>query len=315
MKDIKENLLPVFIYSDIAEKLRDSLREKIGGVSFNDPTDSESSLKAFTNAAVVMGNPPRDWFAAEKLNLKFWQLDSAGFDQYKGIETNAVVANMGDFFSLTCAETILAGLLSYYRRIPELAILKHGRKWIGKPLRYGMDLLSGKTVIILGAGTIALHIGELLTGFKCDVIFVARRNPKAKIHSREELLKFIGNAHIVINTLPGAAGQYVSNDVFEAMADGTVYASVGRGTTTDEVALIRHLVSGKLAGAILDVTEKEPLPVSSPLWDLPQVILTQHTGGGHRLEDEGKVEQFLTNLDLFRRGGQIQNGINLSRGY
>lgn len=315
MNELNDNLLPVFIYSEIADKLRDSVREKIPGVSFNDPTDSESSQKAFINAAVVMGNPPREWFSTVKLNLRFWQLDSAGFDQYKGIETTAVVANMGDFFSLTCAETIVAGLLSYYRRIPELAVLKRDKKWIGKPLRYGMDLLSGKTVIILGAGTIAMHIGELLTGFKCDITFVARRNPKAKIHTREELLKFIGNAHVVINTLPGAAGQYVSNNVFESMADGTVYASVGRGTTTDEDALISHLVSGKLAGAVLDVTEKEPLPISSPLWELPQVILTQHTGGGHRLEDEGKVEQFLTNLDLFRRGEQIQNGINLSRGY
>ncbi len=315
MKDSKGNSLSIFIYSDIGESLRDLLREKIEGPIFNEPSDPEGSRAAFTTAAVVMGNPPPDWFATEGLNMKFWQLDSAGFDQYKGIETNALVANMGDFFSLTCAETILAGLLSFYRRIPELAVLKRDKKWIGKPLRYGMDLLSGKTVIVLGAGTIAMHIGELLTGFNCDVTFVARRSPKAKIHSREDLLKTIGDADVVINTLPGAAGQYVTTDLFEAMADGTIYASVGRGTTTDEDALIRYLVSGKLGGAILDVTEKEPLPISSPLWELPQVILTQHTGGGHRLEDEGKVEQFLTNLELFQRGETIQNPINLSRGY
>ena len=315
MSDLKDTSQSVFIYSDINENLRDYLRSKITSISFHDAADPKTSEQSFSSADALMGNPPAHWFSKSLPNLKFWQLDSAGFDQYKGIETSAMVANMGDFFSLTCAETILAGLISFYRRIPELAVLKREKKWIGKPLRYGMENLSGKSVIILGAGTIARHIRELLTGFNCDVTFVARKNPDARIHSREELLNSIGDAQIVINTLPGAAGQYVTADLFEAMADGAVYASVGRGTTTDETALIRYLVSGKLGGAILDVTEKEPLPISSPLWELPQVILTQHTGGGHRLEDEGKVEQFLTNLDLFQRGRSIQNPVSLSRGY
>lgn len=307
--------IPVFVYSDINENLRELLRARIDDVSFYETGDAEGSRNAFTRAAAVMGNPPSAWFDGQLPNLKFWQLDSAGFDQYKGVQTGALVANMGDFFSLTCAETIIAGIIAFYRRIPELAVLQRDKKWVGKPLRYGMDTLSGKRVIILGAGTIALHIEGLLTGFKCDVSFVARKNPRATIHSKEELLRKIGDADIVINTLPGAAGQYVTAEVFNAMADGAIYASVGRGSTTDEAALIGSLTSGKLGGAILDVTEQEPLPVGSPLWELPQVVLTQHTGGGHRLEDEGKVDQFLRNLDLFTQGKEVENRIELSRGY
>ncbi len=306
--------LPVFVYSDLNEPLKDLIRENTAQVDFNDKSDRERSFERCRLCPVVFGNPPREWIAGHG-KLLFWQLDSAGFDQYRGIETNAVVANMGDFFSINCAETIVSGILAFYRSVHTLVRLQEEKRWVGKPLRYEMETLTGKRVILLGAGTIAQAIARLLSGFNCDVRFVARTNPDAEIRSRSSLIQALPETDILINTLPGSAGTAVDEPVFEAMRGGSIYASIGRGVTTDESALIRALDSGRLAGAVLDVTSEEPLPVSNPLWGMKQVILTQHTGGGHRLEDEGKVNQFLKNLKLFLGNHRIENAVDLTRGY
>jgi phosphoglycerate dehydrogenase-like enzyme len=99
------------------------------------------------------------------------------------------------------------------------------------------------------------------------------------------------------------------------MQPGSFYASVGRGNTTDEPALIAALQAGRLGGAVLDVTATEPLPPNSPLWTLPNVLLTQHTGGGQPLEDEGKVDQLLRNLHQLERSEPLENLVDLARGY
>ena len=268
----------------------------------------------FNAADIILGNPPPEWFE-HKTSVKFWQLDSAGFDQYSNVKISGTIANMGDYFSTKCAETMVAGILAFYRKIHELVRLQVQSKWVGKPLRYEMDLLSSKRIIILGAGTIAQSIREMLLGFRCSVILTARKNPEAKIRSREELIAQLPNTDLIINTLPGKAHRYVDGDIFSAMKQGSLYASVGRGNTTDEKTLISALESGKLAGAILDVTENEPLPVDSRLWSMENVILTQHTGGGHKLEDEGKVNLFIQNTNRFLNGESVDNRIDLTAGY
>ncbi|HEX8658986.1 MAG TPA: NAD(P)-dependent oxidoreductase, partial [Hymenobacter sp.] len=84
---------------------------------------------------------------------------------------------------------------------------------------------------------------------------------------------------------------------------------------TNEPALINALQTGHLGGAVLDVTATEPLPATSPLWTLPNVLLTQHTGGAQELEDDGKVDMLLRNLAHFRDGQPLENPVDLSRGY
>lgn len=99
------------------------------------------------------------------------------------------------------------------------------------------------------------------------------------------------------------------------MRPGSLYASVGRGTTTDKPALIAALQTGQLGGAVLDVTANEPLPTDSPLWTLPNVLLTQHTGWGHPDDEMGKVTMLLRNLDHWQAGRPIENQVDLQRGY
>ncbi len=263
---------------------------------------------------ILFGNPPVSWLENAH-NLKFWQLDSAGFAIYCRLKLNAVVANMGDYFSRPCAETILGGILSYYRGLHHLMQAQMKKQWISGSVRQHSDRLSGKNVLLLGAGSIGREIKNLLQPFGCTITMAAQTNPEAAIHGDELLFRKIGEFDLVINTLPGSAIGKVSSALISKMKNGVVYASIGRGITTDEHALTVALQSGKIAGAILDVTEKEPLPDDSPLWSMPNVILTQHTGGGFATENAGKLEQFLRNFERYQKGEALQNQVELSRAY
>ena len=99
------------------------------------------------------------------------------------------------------------------------------------------------------------------------------------------------------------------------MPPSAVFANIGRGSTVDEPALIKALQEERLAGAVLDVTEVEPLPSSHPFWGMSNVILTQHTGGGQANEQEGKVVIFADNFRRFIEGQPPHNQINLQKGY
>lgn len=281
---------------------------------FRNEVSPDKQREFFQNAHIVMGNPPLDWFSDAK-QLEFWQLDSAGFDKYSGLQLSIPVANMGDYFAWPCAETIVAGILALYRRIDELAVLQRQQKWIGAPLRFTMNTLHKQRVVILGSGTIGQAVQSILTGFACTIQLMARTNPDAQLHTMDELLAALPTTDLVINTLPGSADGFVTAQVLESMKKGSVYANVGRGNTTDEPALIQLLQNGHLGGAVLDVTVKEPLPPDSPLWAMSNVILTQHTAGGQRTEDAGKVAQFLRNLNQFEQKQPIENQIDLARGY
>ena len=307
----------LFIQTNLNEVNRTSLCQQIGNrhtLIFRNELPANAQQAAFQQADVLMGNPPVNWFM-DAPNLKFWQLDSAGFNNYSDLNLTIPVCNMGDFFAWPCAETIVAGILALYRRIDELAVLQRQKKWIGAPLRYTMNNLHQQRVVIMGAGTIGQAVRSILTGFACTINLMARTNPEAQIHTREELLAMLPTTDLLINCLPGTVDKFVDREVIAAMKPGSVFANVGRGNTADEPALIDALQRGHLGGAVLDVTAQEPLPADSLLWTMPNVVLTQHTAGGQRTEDEGKIAQFVRNLARFEQHESFENKITLTRGY
>ena len=222
---------------------------------------------------------------------------------------------MGDWFARPCAETIVGGVLTLYRGLDTLTHLKQKSEWIGAKLRADLKILYQQNVVILGAGTIGQSVNAILKGFGCYTHLLARTSPDADLHSREDLFNELPFADLVVNTLPGTATHFVNTDFFNAMKQNSVYATVGRGSTTDENALIEALNSKHLEGAVLDVTEIEPLPSESPLWNMENVVLTQHTGGGRRDEHIGKVDLFLNNVFALENGSAIIDEIDLSKGY
>lgn len=310
--------MKVFIYTDLNPALQERLRVELPmetEFSFKSNLSEPEALTAFKKAEVIMGNPPRSWFEEAPPSLKFWQIDSAGFHQYQQIKLNATIANMGDLFSSDCAETIIGGILALYRGLNHLIKFQLNKDWRANEIRPFAESLSKQRVLILGSGTIGLAIKKGLSGFGCQIKTTALNNPIADFHTYEEILKALPETDLVVNTLPGTLKHYVSKEFIETMRKGSIYANIGRGNTTDESALIANLLNGHLGGAVLDVTEKEPLPEDNPLWVMENVILTQHTGGSGSQEVVGRVERFISNFQHFIKNEEIKDAIELQSGY
>ena len=310
--------MKILVFTKLDDEQKSQLIDGISDTDkffFKDDLTDEELLNTIDETEIILGNIPLKHLAKTPTNLKFWQLDSAGFDQYKDITLNIPVANMGTFYAKRCAETIVAGLLAFYRGIHTLVRLQQEKNWLGAKIRKDLHAIADKKIVILGAGAIALAAKNMLSGFGCSIKLVARKNPAADIHNFESLLEILEDTDAVINTLPGSAANYVNQNFINAMKAGSVYANVGRGNTTDEQALIKALKDGKLAGAILDVTATEPLPTENKLWQMDQVILTQHSAGGDKHEITGKIKHFIKNVNRFKQGEEIDDLIDLNRGY
>lgn len=309
----------IYIYTYLSDLLRLRLLKGISEshkVEFRELNDSEETIhKMCLQAELILGNPPASAMKAVESTVVFWQLDSAGFDKYKHLRLEGKASNMGDWFARPCAETIVGGLVALYRGIDTLSLLKKEKTWVGHTLRGNLRLLDRQNVIVLGGGTIGTATRAILEGFRCSVQTLARTSPEAELRTKQDLLAALPLVDLVVNTLPGTADQFVDREVLEGMKPGSVYANVGRGNTTDEAALIELVQSGHLSGAVLDVTEHEPLPENNPLWTMENVVLTQHTGGGQADEDVGKVDLFVRNLKNLEANAALESEIDLSRGY
>lgn len=308
----------IFVNTPFNEHNQNALSRALGDVHtlvFKSQLPKNEQFDAFQKAEIILGNPPAQWLETPPQNLRFWQLDSAGFDGYKNLHLTVPVCNLRDYFSVPCAETIVAGIMAFYRGIEELTLLKAEKRWVGVPIRFRLGLLTGKRVVILGAGSIGQAVKKMLQGFDCQLTLVARSHPDARIHTLEDLLAILPDTDLVISCLPGSAKGYFTQQMIDTLPPTAVFANIGRGSTVDETALLKALQENRIAGAVLDVTEVEPLPSEHPFWTMPNVILTQHTGGGQMSEDEGKVSFFVQNVEQFVNQEPLQNQIELSKGY
>jgi phosphoglycerate dehydrogenase-like enzyme len=140
---------------------------------------------------------------------------------------------------------------------------------------------------------------------------------EVRVESAARLRNLLPQADHVVNILPATAdtaGLFGAAE-FALMKKTALYINVGRGTTTDETALIEALKTGRIAGALLDVTAKEPLPPDSPLWDLPNVLLTGHYGGMHPDYSRLALDVALDNLRRYIRGDPLKNLVDKRAGY
>lgn len=313
--------MTVFCALSLNEKLKRLLRDRLGDVSINfiDQLEKGERLPAFLRSEVCFGNVSSSWLE-QSAQLRWVQLESAGFGEYQqvGENKNFVVTNMGDFFGVPVAESALAGILALFRGINALANLQRDKKWVGGALRPQLRNLTGAKVLILGgSGSIGSHLHQLLKGFDAEVTTFGRRPSKSDVTRAADLDEVIPSVDVVVCCLPETSEtiNLMDRRRLQLMSSRAIFVNVGRGSVVDEPALISLLQEGRIAGSVLDVTEKEPLPADSPLWTCPNTILTQHTGGGFEEETLGKVELFLENFERFQKGQKLLNEVELERGY
>ena len=274
-----------------------------------------SARPYFEKSEIVFGNPPASWLQSAPL-LRWTQLESVGFGEYLSLDwltlgQRVTVTNLSGFFADPVAESILAGVLTLYRGIDHLVHLKQDRNWQGDALRPQLRTLRGASVVLFGQGAINTRFIELLAPFGCHIERFGRG------WTPDKLDEALSHADLVVSTVPDTLDTRGVFDQtrFSKFKHGAMFANFGRGSAVDDDALARGLASGAIGGAVLDVTRDEPLPIEHHFWQLPNLILTQHSGGGTHNEIDRKIDWFLDNLARYRRGERLHAIVDFSRGY
>tara|TARA_B100001939_G_scaffold32973_1_gene25660 strand:- start:1784 stop:2698 length:915 start_codon:yes stop_codon:yes gene_type:complete len=292
----------IFCSVSLNEIQKDFLKKKIDDNFFFLEDSREKSFENFMNCEICFGNPEVDWVKKSK-NLKWIQLESVGFEKYTKIKIPGLkISNLRGFFSIPVAETALAGILSLKRGIYRLSSLKDKKKWLGSRIRPTLNLLNGSNVLILGAGSIGSKIKTLLEKFNCKILMYDKFKNDADLLNINDLDIHLPDVDILIGCLPEnyETRQLLDNYRINLLKKSSIIVNVGRGSLIDEKTLIKNIKSEKLAGAFLDVTDKEPISDDSPLWSIPNIILSQHSGGGYESEVNDKILFFKENLSRYK---------------
>lgn len=278
-----------------------------------DPTLAEADV-AFgqPDVAQVMASP----------KLKFVELSSAGYTRYDRDDFRAAmkgrgvpVTNASLVFADPCAQHVLAQMLALERNLPVQLRNQDGKRdWRYLEDRFTNGVLTHRNVLLLGYGTIARRLADLLKPFGTTVV-AYRRTPRGDegvtMIGQAGLLAALAAADHVVNILPDSDSTrgWMNAARFAQMKPGARFYNIGRGTTVDQAALMAALASGQVGAAYLDVMDPEPLPPAHPLWDAKNCFITCHIGGGTREQDENLARHFLANLKAFTSGKPLTDRI------
>ncbi len=279
-------------------------REVTGKSSPGNPTPE---LKGFD--AVVRKSPA----------LKWLQIHPAGAERpiYAELRGRGVkVTTASGATSVTVAHSTLGALIAVNRRFPLLADAQRRHAWEPRLAERSPRDLKGQTAVIVGLGPIGRTLASLLKMLGLRTIGVHRTEtpvePCDRTIAYDGLLGVLPQADWLILCCPASpVTRGIANaKAFAAMPEGSCFINVARGEVAVEADVIAALQSGKLAGAYLDVFAKEPLDPGSPLWDMPNVLISPHTASHSLGQNEAIFEIFLENLARFRDGKPLRNDVD-----
>jgi phosphoglycerate dehydrogenase-like enzyme len=310
-------------FAHAAYRLGERFSQRNTGLNFFEVRSLEELEARIGEADVlVVSGLWRNQLAEKAKRLRFIQSISAGVDQYgqdvlkaQGIRlASAQGANAN-----AVSEHAISLILAIARRLPEARDNQQKHFW--RPMQGDFakreDELGGKTLLVVGIGRIGGRLARLAKAFDMKVVGL-RRNPAAgaegadEIHGMDKLHELLPEADYVALTCaltPETRG-LINAEALSRMKPSAYLINVARGKVCDEAALTETLRAGRIAGAALDVTEEEPLPANSPLWDLPNVFITPHTGGETRRYEDAVLDLMQENLSrLYDGKTEIRNQI------
>ena len=259
------------------------------------------------SALIAFGIAVDDDLFRRLTGLRWVQSLATGVDYFlrcPSLGPNVLVTSGRGIHGPALRESVAYLLLS----LAQSAAQRHDDQRAHRWRRQHWSLLCDKTAVVAGTGVVGSAIANLLKAFGMRVIGVTNTPRPApgfdQMIPRAKLRDAAAKADYLINVLPGGPdNRGAFNDiVFAAMKPSAFFINVGRGDTVDEAALIETLRSKRIAGAGLDVFAVEPLPNDSPLWDLPNVILTPHVAGYFLEYEDHIMPLIIENMRLFLAG-------------
>jgi phosphoglycerate dehydrogenase-like enzyme len=229
-----------------------------------------------------------------------------------------VITNAAGIFDVPIAEMVLALILAVVKRIPVLLAQQRAHEWRLVRLRE----IAGLSVGIIGLGSIGVEIARRCKAMGMHVI-ATRRHPERgapftdQVLAADQLPALLEASDFVVVAAPltPETRGLIDAAALRQMRSDAWLINIARGRIVDQGALIQALQEGCIGGAALDVFDEEPLPPDSPLWEMPNVMVTPHNSWSTPHFKRREAELFLDNLERYLRGEPLRNVVDLSRGY
>jgi phosphoglycerate dehydrogenase-like enzyme len=267
---------------------------------------------------------------------RWWQMSSTGVDQLAGVDSlPPLVTNGSGVEAVPIAEFVFAAILDHAQGGAKRRAAQLRREWPEAYQEFLGASLRGCTLVVAGYGSIGREVARLAAAFGMRVL-ACKGNPDERRQTsgfREpgtgdpegtiperfvapgQLADIVPEADFLVSTLPltESTRGLVDGAVLGRMKPQAFLVNVGRGAVIDEPALLDALRGGRLAGATLDVVTTEPVSKDSELWTVPRLTVTPHVAGG--VPRSNLAELFAHNLGRFVSGEELQNQVDLGRGY
>jgi phosphoglycerate dehydrogenase-like enzyme len=306
----------------------ETLRERFPDLNFIHATDDQTRASGLAEAEVAFTWILSATELAQAPRLRWVHSSAVAVETMCLTELFArdiVVSNSRGVQSTPIAEHVMAVTLALAKQLPFAIDRQRARQWAQNDL---VDerlpwLLKGKTLGLVGAGTIGSAIAQLASAFGMKVIALTRRAQRTGLSGVDDLLapgsliQLLERSDVLVIAAPLTPEtlNMIGAAQLARMKRGSVLINVGRAKIVDHAALADALRSGHLGGASLDVFHREPLPAADPLWTLPNVILTPHTSGFRQGHWDEVVDLFTDNLRRYRRGEPVRFRVQPELGY
>jgi phosphoglycerate dehydrogenase-like enzyme len=306
----------ILIYHPGAETIRAALLSNIPNLSIVIASDDADFRLKLPDAAVVIGQrfdpaPLRNASALEWLHITL-----AGVDFLAPVKehlSGVTLTNARGIIADHIANYVIGVMVLMQWNFPELIRNQSNKIW----KRWPTKPLAGQVAGIIGLGAIGQEIAKRAVALGLTTIGVrASGNPVpgvTKVFRPEQIEECLRVADFVVLALPSTAdtAKLMGEREFNAMKRGAYLINIARGAVVDEIALISALARKLIGGACLDVFAEEPLPRSSPLWTLPNVIITPHSSGLTTDYDERNAALIVGNLRRYHDGEPLLNTVDL----
>jgi phosphoglycerate dehydrogenase-like enzyme len=303
----------------------DDLRGRFPQLRFLHAGSEEAMVRLIPTVEVAFTSrlTPRAFDAAPGLRWVHSPAAGVGGMLFPAMRASRVVlSNSRGMNAVAVAEHVLMLMLAAVRRMPEAMRAQADKRWAAEDLS-GLPSLRGRTLLIVGLGAIGCELARMASGLGMRVVGTRREagdplpEGVAQAGDPADLPVLLPTADIVVLAAPlTAATRGMMGAAELALMKPTAWlVNVARGKLVDEPALIRALEARTIAGAALDVFEHEPLPAASPLWSLPNVIVTPHIAGFRDDYWDAAVDLFAANLRRYLAGETVTNIVDKRAGY
>jgi len=267
---------------------------------------------------IVLGEPKLIRDALPLLSTAKWiQAIYAGIESLtdSALRRDYILTNARGVFGELISEYVFGYLLFHEKKILERIRAQESKEW----QRPESGVLRGKTIGLLGVGSIGAHLASTAKHFGMSVCGFTRESESCAdvdvYYHNPNILKFVEGLDYLVTVLPRTqdTNKIVDADLLNALPPHAIFINVGRGNAVDESALVSALNEGKIAAAVLDVFAEEPLPKDHPFWTTPNLLMTFHTSAISYPESITKL--FVENYHLYIEGKPLKYQVDFERGY